>query len=250
MAFDARRSYLHEYSLKEQIEILSLGANKIREWIGVYPTAHRAGMYGINADTFQALERVGISYDCSWFYGNRNCKLSCSIRNKPFRLGNTIEIPVTVFKKIVTVRNPVATLKAILVQKEGRQSLVRGEQFKKLDTRYGATLEEIKKVITESDPKAVIILFLHSFNFLDLVFNLRKRTYESIRVNDNLIKSFEELLLWISKQESCRFSTIDDLKIDYEQRDVCIEVDSGDNRTLTGKAINLFRTHILHKIDL
>jgi len=210
MAFDRKRIYMHQYSFEEQVKILELGKHKIKEWIGKYPIVHRAGGYGINEDTFRALEEVGIYYDSSYFYRNTNCKFQSSIKNKLFKVGNITEIPVTVFEKIVDYK--------ILGIKVLSQ-----ERFRKLDIRYGATVDEIQEVVHKSDKNDIVILFLHSFNFLNLPYNFSKKEYGKISINDILIEKFKKILNWISLQENCRFVTFDKLKLDTSQKDTFIK---------------------------
>ena len=211
MAFDKNRIYMHQYSLKEQIEILGLGKRKIKKWINKYPVAHRAGGYGINEDTFRALENIGIYYDSSYFYGNENCKFQYNAKNKSFKIGNVIEIPITVFKKIV-------------YNKFLNINIHRRRFFQKLDVRYGAIVNEIKKVISDTGKDNIIVLFLHSFNFLKLPYNFRKGRYGRISVDEGMIKKFENLLKWISFQKNCRFITIEKLKINFSQKDTYIQI--------------------------
>lgn len=211
MIFDKNRIFMHQYSLEEQIKILSIGKEKIKEWIGVYPMAHRAGGYGINGDIFKALEKVEINYDSSYFYGNKNCKFQSNIKNRPFKIGSVIEIPITVFKEVVNY-------------KLFRIDISHGEHFDKLDIRYGITIDEIKKVISKSAEDDIIVLFLHSFNFLTLPYNFRKRRYSKISINEKMIREFENLLRWISLQKNCSFTTINTLRVDFSQNDPYIEI--------------------------
>ncbi len=215
-SFDKKRIYMYQYSLREQIEILELGKQKIKEWTGKYPTAHRAGGYGINRNTIKALEEVGIYYDSSYFYGNENCKFQYHIKNKIFKVGNVIEIPITVFKKIVNY-------KFLNIRICSR------EYFQKLDTRYGAEIEEIKRVIHQSNENDILVLFLHSFSFLNLPYNFRKRKYGKIGINEKRVKEFEGLLNWISLHEKCNFTTIDELRAEVFQKDNCIKILSKKN---------------------
>jgi hypothetical protein len=247
MAFDNGRPNLYQYSLEEQVEILKFGKEKIKEWIGVFPTAHRAGMYGINEDTFKALEKVGIFYDCSYFYGHENCKYQSIYKTEPFRIGNVTEIPVTVFKQVVSNRNPMTVLIKFVLQRKMGQKTWMSQQFQKLDIRHSATVSEIKEVISQSRHDAIIILFLHSFNFLDLLFNFKKREYDSIRINDTLIGDFEELLVWISKRESCKFTNFENLSIHYGQKDELIEISKKENSNVIKSLFKLFETRVLNK---
>ena len=232
MAFDRERIHMHQYSLKEQIEILELGKEKIKEWTGNYPIAHRAGGYGINEDTFEALSQVGILHDSSYFYGHKNCKFPCDVKNKPFRVGEVTEIPITVFKRVVN-------------RKFLNRNILHREHFQKLDLRYGATVREIKKVVNDSDENAIIILFLHSFNFLNLPYNFRRKEYGTISVNDGMIKDFEELLKWISQPKNCRVTTIDRLKVDFSHDDFCIENPIRSSVNIKQKIVDNFTNRIL-----
>jgi len=209
--FDKERIFLHQYSLEEQREILLFGKEKLREWIGTYPLAHRAGGYGINEYTFKALEEAGVGYDSSYFYGNKNCKFHSNIKNKPFRIKSVTEIPITVFKRVLRD-------KLFLI------NICRREQFNKLDMRYGVTIEEIKEVINKTPGDDIIVLFLHSFNFLDLLYDFRGRKLRRIGIDEEGIKGFENLIIWISSQENCSFITMDRLKVDFSGNDTCVEI--------------------------
>ena len=230
MAFDRKRIYMHQYSFEEQVKILELGKHKIKDWIGKYPIVHRAGGYGINENTFRALEKVGIHYDSSYFYKNTNCKFQTSVKNKLFKVGNIIEIPVTVFEKIVDYK--------ILGIK-----ILNKERFRKLDIKYGATVSEIQEAISKSSKNDIIILFLHSFNFLNLPYNFSRRKYGTISINDMLIEKFKKLLDWISLQENCKFVTFDTLKMDSSQKDAFIKISQEGN--ILKETYNFFRYKVL-----
>jgi len=231
MFFDKERIYMHQYSLEEQINILSLGKEKINEWVGKYPTVHRAGGYGINEDTLNALEEVGIPYDSSYFYGNGNCKFQSNIRNKPFKIGNITEIPITVFEKIISY--DFFGIK-----------IIQRKHFQKLDIRYGATLDEVKNVIINENGKdAIIVLFLHSFNFLSLPYNFRKKEYGKINVNEKIIRKFKSLLKWIYSQKKCSFATISNLKEAFLKNDACVKITKSEN--ILRKLLNDFANKTL-----
>lgn len=70
----------------------------------------------------------------------------------------------------------------------------------------------------------VIVLFLHSFNFLHLPYNFRKGEYGRIGVDEGTMKDAEDLLSWIVLQKNCGFVTINSLRIDSSQDDVLIEI--------------------------
>ena len=197
--FDSKRTFMHQYSQKEQIEILKLGKKKIKQWTGKYPLAHRARGYGINQDTFKALKKVNIKYDCSYFYQNKNCHLQTEIVNRPFIHHDILEIPVTVFCRKIKYNLLNFNIKY------GKK------YYQKLDLRYGVRLSEIKKVIKKTAKNDIIVIFLHSFNFLNLPYNQREKQYLKPSVNHKIIQDFAELIKWLSQQKNCIFTNIDKL---------------------------------------
>ncbi len=62
-AFDSRRFLMSQYSLEEQVRIIEAGAKRLRGVTGERPIAHRAGAYGLNADTITALKLNNINID-------------------------------------------------------------------------------------------------------------------------------------------------------------------------------------------
>lgn len=95
--FDSRREHMWQYSLSEQKAIVGKGIELFEKLGGQRPAAHRAGGYGINDETFQALDEAGIGCDCSVLHGHRNCRSRVTI-NKPVSAHNVLELPVTVFR--------------------------------------------------------------------------------------------------------------------------------------------------------
>lgn len=72
---DKRREFMFQFSLDEQKNIIRWGKHFIEDTIGKQVTAHRAGGYGVNEDTFMALREENIFFDYSIFSGNKNCRL-------------------------------------------------------------------------------------------------------------------------------------------------------------------------------
>ena len=85
-------------------------------------------------------------------------------------------------------------------------------------------MNDIRIVVNEQEGDSIIVLFLHSFSFLKKTINFKKKTYESISVNDDLLRRFEELLNWISRQSKCVFRTIDTLSVNLSQKDYFTEI--------------------------
>jgi peptidoglycan/xylan/chitin deacetylase (PgdA/CDA1 family) len=74
-AFDVRRERLRDYSLEEQQQILELGSSRLKEWTGTRPVLHRAGDWAADANTLQALRRLGFRADFSASPWGRDCRL-------------------------------------------------------------------------------------------------------------------------------------------------------------------------------
>jgi hypothetical protein len=84
-----------------QLEMLKKGISLFRELVGRSPIAFRAGNFGADMNTLDALERIGIRIDSSF---NAACtKGSCRLEsggaiNRPWQHGALWEIPVTTFE--------------------------------------------------------------------------------------------------------------------------------------------------------
>lgn len=98
--YDPNRNNMYQYSLGEQIEIIRHGKEKIYEWTGCRPIAHRAGGYSANLDTLRALAINQIYFDSSSFYKEPRSKISFEglPMNVMSRIGQIVEIPVSVFE--------------------------------------------------------------------------------------------------------------------------------------------------------
>ena len=74
-AFDSARPLLRHYSLEEQIEILEFGRQRIKQWTGHVVDVHRAGDWGADHISLQALARCNFLADfsaCAW---SDNCAI-------------------------------------------------------------------------------------------------------------------------------------------------------------------------------
>lgn len=201
------KRYMCEYSLSEQQKIIEYGQVFFKNYINVEIDCHRAGGYGADVNTMTALQKAGIYKDSSYYYSNPACILPFDSINSVFRYGKLLEIPVTVYN--------------ISMNFFWTQS-VKKKRIQKLDFRYGSSVCEILTVIDKMENDAIIILFLHSFNFLDLKYSMKKQKFMSISVNDQLIHDYKVLLKEISNRKDCCWSTIED--INYMQDGFSVEI--------------------------
>lgn len=192
--YDKNRKFMWQYGLDEQIEIIKFGKQKIKEWIGIDAPAHRSGGYGANDDTIQALKLNDIFIDSSFFYKNGNCKINYDYINKASKKNGVLQLPVSVYEK------------------QKRYGFLKTKSsFQKFDFRYGSSADEILKAIDLMPKNCIIVLFLHSFNFLNLKYSFKYKKYVTISINDKLINEYKRLLASIADKTECKFTSIKDL---------------------------------------
>ncbi len=91
---------LTEFSLDEQANLLATAKNNLSEAGATAVTAYRAGNYGANNDTLDALVRNGIHFDASYNrdYLGDTCRISRpEALTGPVHIGDLVEVPVTFF---------------------------------------------------------------------------------------------------------------------------------------------------------
>lgn len=189
------KRYMHEYSYSKQQEIIDFGQQFLNQ-IGITTEVHRAGGYGADGDTLKILAQAGFKWDSSFFIDNPACKLSnCMVNHisKPVEGYNLLEVPVTVYQE----------KKKIFGIDTGKRSYI------KLDFRYGSDVNKIIQVLDKVPDESVIILFLHSFNFLETVYSVKEHRYLHIGVSNRLIESYKKILKYIHMQRDCIFDTFE-----------------------------------------
>jgi peptidoglycan/xylan/chitin deacetylase (PgdA/CDA1 family) len=148
------RENMWQYSLEEQIDIIGHGKELIRDWIGKYPIAHRAGAYGVNKDTLKALSKNGIPIDSSMYFQHPNCKIHWS-KNRITEKDGIVEIPVTGFQRKNHVRIGPFRLKT-------------RERFVKTDIN-AATRSELRSFLHQAKKNDIrmVNIFMHSYSLLN-----------------------------------------------------------------------------------
>lgn len=183
--FDQNRQNLACYNLEEQCEIIAYGKRKLLEWTGIAPMAHRAGDFGADENTLQALEKNEIFSDFSYYWDWPDCKVSrkFNLRNQVTWIKSILEVPVTCFYmpgfngfvkyRLVDINEPFFLLKHLF------------QEFK-------------------SNLMRTIVITLHSFSFIG--YNERKigkyayrQLYWPLKQN---IKKFHKLLNLIRSDNS------------------------------------------------
>jgi peptidoglycan/xylan/chitin deacetylase (PgdA/CDA1 family) len=95
---EKRRENMYQLPLHEQRGFIEWGSEFIERCIGRRPAVHRAGAYGINADTLRACRETGILVDSSSYPGHPNCRHSFPANVIVVEDG-LVELPVTVFNR-------------------------------------------------------------------------------------------------------------------------------------------------------
>ena len=148
-----KREHLWQYSLDEQTCIIKRTKEMLEHWTGQNVISHRAGAYGLNRDTIQALVRNNIPIDSSMFYGHPNCKYTWSY-NQVVEKDRIIEVPVTCFhKRLYWKLGPLKKLRHQIVIKSD------------LDWCSLDDLLQCVSVVKNAD-LPVMILFMHSYSLL------------------------------------------------------------------------------------
>ena len=225
--YDKNRKFMRQYSLDEQIEIINFGKQKIKEWTGM-----DVGGYGANDDTLRALRINDIFIDSSFFYKNINCDVNYDYINKTSKKYGVSKLPVGVYEK------------------QKRYSFIKiKSSFQKFDFRYASSADEILKAIDTMPENCIIVLFLHSFNFLNLKYNFKDKKYINISINDKLINEYKRLLAGIANKAECKFTSIKDLDmggLSSEDFALAIHVDAD----MIKYAEDKFRLKFMHVGDI
>lgn len=156
-AYDEDRNLMHQYTLEEQTRIIKDGKELLEKWVGNRVIAHRAGAYGADQNTLEALIRNDILYDSSLFLSNSNCRMnSLPLRKNALSMYDSLyEFPVTVYKKL---QFPTLFEKGLTPIK----------RIRKYDINwFGDELEAEEALEKAIEMKMdFIILFLHSYSFI------------------------------------------------------------------------------------
>lgn len=152
--YDSSRHNMWQYSLDEQTQIIYDGLELIKKWVPGYRTInHRAGAYGINENTFEALRTNDVMVDSSMFYRHPNCKIAWN-RNRSVTRNGVVEIPVNLFERQITESFANLTVRS-------RRALV------KTDVNW-ASLDELLFFVDEAKKHHIrsMTLFMHSYSFI------------------------------------------------------------------------------------
>lgn len=96
-----RRPYLRQFSLDDQTRLIDWGRKALERALGRRVQAFRAGNFGVNRDTYVALERLGLGLDSSLNAcqeGTDPALMNPTPHRSALRVGQVFSVPVTVFR--------------------------------------------------------------------------------------------------------------------------------------------------------
>ena len=95
-----KRQHLRAFSLEEQMTLVKTGADMLVATGCKRPNAFRAGSFGFNRDTMDALAANGIAFDSSYnatMFGLDSGVLPGEVASEPFECAGVWEYPMTVY---------------------------------------------------------------------------------------------------------------------------------------------------------
>lgn len=191
------RHFLYEFSRGEQYDIIKKCTDKFIEMVGTPPTSFRAGKYSANYDTLDILDELGYKYDFSEFYSQKWCGIEPEIAYiLPQQYKGLVEFPVSIYK----------SLEIPMIY----------ERYDKFEIT--SNFSELKYVLNKylkTNNDEVLILFLHSFSFIDFLDTPDKPTF-----NERNEKNAILLLDFLSNSNDFEFLSETDLdKININAKD-------------------------------
>lgn len=180
------------YPLDEQCQLVEQGVNVIEKWTGIRPRTHRAGGYGANRDTLRALWEAGITTDSSLYPGYPGCPLAQDYPsvNVCFEAEGICEIPVTVTRNYFGIPLP-----------NGRWLGPQLTMKIDLDWLDLPALQSQINVALQLD-SAPVILFLHSYSFLNL--------NRGLIPHEENVDKFRKILAWLSVRHDVAMTSLDE----------------------------------------
>ena len=181
------RGLMKDYDLEAQRAIISEGRDLLKKWTGKAPVAFRAGAYGANLDTIEALKDNGITKDSSFFSGNANCALCSQLGGKranvSFKIGDVTEIPVTVY----TMFDIPGWNKKSKIDINACSLAELKSAFDKIMVFNRSSVNKLRNVV----------IFLHSFSFIKW-----NNSFTRAEVEGKIFKKFVEFIGYIKNRYS------------------------------------------------
>jgi peptidoglycan/xylan/chitin deacetylase (PgdA/CDA1 family) len=165
-----------KYPAAIQLELLREGCRLFRGMLGRDPVAFRAGCFGANAATLEALSELGIRYDSSFngAYCGTTCLMSSPVRvNTPWLRSRVWEVPVTNFETGLWRR-----------------------RLKPCDVG-AVSLMEMKRVLNQAHRLGIeaVVITMHSFT----LFKVHDVQFRKLRPDNLVIRRFRGLCRFLAR---------------------------------------------------
>lgn len=164
-----KKQFLHYFSLDEQTRLIALGLKLLRQAGARDVNAFRAGSFGFNRDTLDALAANGISFDSSYnavAFGPTSGVMPGTLLLEPIACAGIHEYPLTVFR-------------------DGMHKLRPAQ----LTACSHAEIESVLWQALESGRRAVVLLS-HNFELLNIA---------KTRPDDVVVQRFRKLCAFLSR---------------------------------------------------
>ena len=185
-----------DYDLK--VDFVKQGVEFLSNITGKKVVSHRAGAYGISNECLGILEQNGILVDSSFYHGHVNCNLDFdeSFKNKIFKNGNLIEVPVTtihykpkihhrILNKVVHAKTDINSINMNywdkIIESQSENSFINLFLHSYSLTNYSQSGISYKKESINNFNKILDVMFKNKFKF--------KKLNDVLNKNNNLFNS-------------------------------------------------------------
>jgi len=185
---DKHRINMHQYSYEEQYKMIKDGKKTLENLYNQEILVHRAGAYGLNHHTINALKNNNIPIDSSMFYIHDNCKIRYS-KNQIVKTKDIMEVPVTIFQRDMYDNN---------------NNLI-DNRIRKTDINH-AFLDEFKEYVELAIENNLntLNLFMHSYSFINY-------NDTNMSINQRDITKFNKLIEYLSSHDDVEFINYKDI---------------------------------------
>lgn len=206
-AFLTGRQLLCDHSLEEQRELIGIGKQKLYEWTTREVVAHRAGYYGVNDTSLEALKDCGIRLDCSSFYEREGCGVHWNRFELDERNGMW-ELPISWFRIVKNVG-------------AGNRG---GGRIRKVDIDKASAdylIAFLRRAIEEG--YGHITLASHSFSFIR-----HSKSGNAFTFDEQKVREFERLLLFVASTDELQTQSVAELWEDIESARIRLKPDGNE----------------------
>ena len=200
--FSSKKDLMAKLNYEEQKYIISHGIEKLFEWTGQEVIAHRSGGYSINHNTIKALKALGVKIDSSINTCHSNTKIEYRYVNKPSKINQVIEFPVTAACATISRYPPLKLIKRNIKTD--------------INTINSDLMISWAKQALDNDV-GYMSYFMHSYSLLNFDKNFKK-----FSKNVDAIEEFIKFLDWCHSQDKIKIVTYKWIVNNKERLNYCL----------------------------